>query len=71
MDNRISYTATSLDDIADHFDKIADRYNERLLASGRTTQQERHIIRAKMDAWKEAADTIRNTTIKPKEEDKS
>jgi hypothetical protein len=62
MDNFLTYKATSLSDIADHFDALAHRIEERLQQPGRTTQLSRQVRAAEIRTWREAAHTLRHTT---------
>jgi hypothetical protein len=63
MENNITYTATSLSDIANHFDMFANRIEERLRHPGRMTQLQIKIHVAETRIWREAAETLRRTTI--------
>jgi hypothetical protein len=69
MDNIITYTATSLSDIADHFEMFARRIEERLRHPGRLSQVQIKIHVAEIRVWREASETLRHTTIAPKKEE--
>jgi hypothetical protein len=68
MENNITYTATSLSDIADHFEMFAKRIEERLRHPGRMTQVQIKIHVAQIQIWREASETLRHTTIQAKAE---
>jgi hypothetical protein len=66
MDNIITYSATSLTDIAEHFDTFATGIENRL--RGRVpTQLLRRTLAIEARTWREAADILRRTTIKEKD----
>jgi hypothetical protein len=64
MDNTITYTATSLSDIADHFEMFARRIEERLRHPGRMSQMQIKMHAAEIRIWREASETLRRTTIR-------
>jgi hypothetical protein len=57
------FIATSLAEIAEDFERRADEYHNRL-ESADGTQRDAAI----RDTWNQAADILRRTTIKPRQE---
>ena len=55
------YQASSLNDIADHFDKLARFANLRRV--GVKTQREGHVLLAEANTWKQAASMLRDTKL--------
>jgi hypothetical protein len=63
MDHYMTYTATSLSDIADHFDEMSLSAEKELMANPRKTQLARKIISAEIRTWRDAAEILRRTTL--------
>lgn len=61
----MQFVATSLDDIADYFDKQADQAMEKLSGKKRFTVPQRARLAATADAWKEAAVFLREVKLDP------
>lgn len=61
------YIATSLNDIAEQFERMADSIADRAMRT--VTQRMRNILAAEANIWRSAAEMLRNTELKPAKED--
>lgn len=59
---KVKFTASSLADIAQDFERRADEARAQADTKAPTT---RHALRAAATAWDQAANILRNTTIDP------
>jgi len=61
---RVTYTAASMDDLADAMEKRADDLSEQA-SFKRNTLSKTSFLNAQAWAWREAAEMVRATTIDP------